>query len=87
MAFATDWEVLLDKKYPSYKIEINVFLDSLDITYSVEVSIETIYEAIRFDRSVNENLKALYRKAIHGTNKDVKQRIRSRVSNFKRSLK
>ena len=87
MANCVDWAALLDKKYPSYKVEVNAFLDSLDVSASIEVSIELIYQAISSDNNVNEDLKLLYREAIHGTNKDVKSRIRNRVAYFKRSLR
>ena len=87
MASVIDWSSLLEKKYSSYKVEVNAFLDSLDIANSIEISIQHIYEAIKGDCKVNENLKALYCEAINGTNKEVKNRIRNRVSNFKWALK
>ena len=87
MASGMDWDSLLEKKYALYKVEVSAFLDSLDIANSIEISMEVIYEAIKSDDSVNDQLKALYREAIHGTNKDVRAHIRSRVSNYKRSLK
>ena len=87
MASGIDWSSLLEKKYSSYKVEVNAFLDSLDIANSIEISIQHIYEAIKGDSKVHENLKALYCEAINGTNREVKNRIRNRVSNFKRALK
>ena len=87
MASIIDLEGLLDKKYPSYKVEVNAFLESIDISNSLELSIEHIYECIESDSNVNQNLKSLYWEAIHGTNKEVKTRIRNRISNFKRALK
>ena len=83
MAGLIDWSGLLEKKYPSYKVEVNAFLDSLDVAYSVEVSTEMIYQAIRLDGQVNENLKELYHEAIYGVNEDVKKRIKNRGTNFK----
>ena len=77
MASSIDWSALLEKKYSSYKVEVKAFLDSLDITNSIEISTQIIYDAIKFDSTVNENLKCLYWEAISGTNKEVKNRIRT----------
>ena len=87
MASVLDWESLLEKKYPSYKVEVNAFLDSLDISNSVDLSIEYIYDCIKDDAQVNPNLLALYYEAINGSEKEVKARMRNRISNFKRALK
>ena len=87
MASNIDWDALLDKKYPSYKVEVLAYLDSLDVTFSTEISAQHIYHAIRNDNQVNENLKFLYREALHGKNKDVKSCIKNRVSNFRRNLR
>ena len=87
MASDIDWNSLLDKKYPSYKVEVNAFLNSLKIANSIEISTEVIYEAIRNDETINENLKMLYREALSGSDREVKNRIKNRVGNFKRALK
>ena len=87
MASNIDWDALFDKKYPSYKVEVQAYLDSLDVASSTEISAIHIYHAICNDQQVNENLKLLYREALHGTNKDVKSHIKNRVSNFCRSLR
>ena len=55
MAAQIDWSELLEKKYPSYKVEVNAYLDSLEISSSNDVSIDKIYQAIRNDTDVNEN--------------------------------
>ena len=87
MADQMYWTALLEKKYPSYKIEVDAFLNSLDISNSVEISAQFIYNVIRYDPLVNEDLKILYKEALFGENKEVKSRIKNRVSNFKRGLK
>ena len=87
MASNTDWNELLDKKYPSYKIEVQAYLDSLDVANSIEVSTQFIFEKIVEDDNVSDQLKQLYREALFGTNKEVKSRIKNRVCNFKRGLK
>ena len=81
-----DWDALLKAKYSSFKVEVQAYLDSLDISTSTKISIEKIYHAIRNDEKVNSNLKLLYREACFGSNKDVKTRIKNRISNFRRSL-
>ena len=82
-----DWEKLLKAKYNSYKVEVQAYLDSLDIATSSDISIAHIYQAIRNEQKVNPKLKMLYRDALYGSNKDVKTRIRNWVANFCRSLK
>ena len=87
MATNIDWSDLLDKKYPSYKVEVNAYLDSLEIATSNDVSIDKIYQAIHYDEDVNENLRLLYHECIYGTDKNVKSRIRNRVANFRCALR
>ena len=87
MASFIDWSELLDKKYPSYKVEVNAYLDSLEIATSNDVSIEKIYQAIKDNEDVSDNLKALYHECLYGSNPSVKSRIRNRVSNFRRALR
>ena len=82
-----DWEPLLKAKYPSYTAEVEAFLDSLDIATSTEISMEKIYDAIREDPKVDDNLKCLYMEAIFGSNKDVKLHIKNWIANFKRRLR
>ena len=87
MALNNEWDVLLKAKYPSYTVEVEAFLESLDIATSSEISMEKIYEAIREDDKVDENLKCLYMEAIFGSNKDVRSRIKNRIANFRRRLR
>ena len=60
MAEQVNWEELLEKKYPSYRVEVQAFLDNAHISRSTDVSIEKIYEAIQDDPKVNAELKMLY---------------------------
>ena len=85
MDSSIDWEKLLKAKYPSYKVEVDVYLDSLEITTSTEISVSKIYESIKNDNDVPINLKLLYREALLGNNKDVKARIKNWVANFHRN--
>ena len=78
---------LLEKKYPSYTVEVNAFLNSLDVASSTEVSIDQIYQAIRYDKNVDANLKLFYHEAIYGSDKNVKKRITNRVVHFRRTLR
>ena len=68
-------------------MEVEAYLDSLDVATSSDISISKIYEAISHVEDINPNLKALYQEACFGTNKDVKSRMRNRISNFRRSLR
>ena len=87
MASGIDWDKLLEGCYPSHKVEVNAFLDSLEISSSVEVSIEKIYDAIKYDENVCKYLKILYKEAIFGSEKLVKNRIRNRIGNFRHGFK
>ena len=87
MAAQVNWDELLEKKYPSYTVEVQAFLDTCDISRSTDVSIVNIYKKIQNDSQVNSDLKILYHECIHGTNKDVKLRIRNRIANFRWSLR
>ena len=87
MASGMDWDKILEGRYPSYKVEVNAFLDSLEISSSVDITIQKIYEAIRDDEHVCDNLKSLYHEAIHGCKKAVKNHIRNRIGNFRHRLK
>ena len=82
-----DWKKLCDGRYPSYKVEVTAFLDSLEISSSTDVSMQKIYYAIRDDSNVCDDLKSLYREAIFGSEKMVKARIKNRIGNFRRGLK
>ena len=87
MATAIDWEKILDGRYPSYKVEVVAYLASLDIATSTDVSMQVIYDAIKNDLQVCENLKLLYKEALFGTEKSVRLRIKNRIGNFRRGLR
>ena len=87
MASQVIWVELLDGQYPSYKIEVTAFLDSLDISSSTDVAMDYIYQQIQNDINVSDNLKLLYRETVFGSNPRVKARIKNRVSHFHRALK
>ena len=87
MASQVNWSEILDERFPSYKAEVNTFLDTLHISKSTDVSIEKIYGQIRDDPDIPQKLKMLYKECIHGSDKNVKLRIRNRVGNFKRGLR
>ena len=82
-----NWAELLEKKYNSYTVEVEAFLETAHVSKSTEISIQNIYSAIRNDDKVDSNLKLLYHETIYGTNKEVKTRIRNRVSHFRRTLR
>ena len=81
------WSELLKDRYPTYKIEEAAFINSLKVCNSADVSAEKIYECIKDDPDVPGNLKALYREAVYGLDKDVKTRIPNRIGNIRRSTR
>ena len=81
------WQHLLNDRYPTYQIEKKAFVDSLKVCNSMDVSAEKIYDAIKDDVDVPNNLKALYHEAVFGTDKDVKSRIKSRIANIRRNAR
>ena len=87
MAGQVNWEDLLRERFPTYKVEEDAFIDSLEVANSTEVYIERIYEAIKNDSSVHINLKMLYHEACAGGNKDVVKRIKNRISNIRRNCR
>ena len=78
-----NWSDLLEKKYPSFAVEVEAFIDSAHVSKSTDISIQNIYQAIRNDDHIESNLKLLYHKTIYGTNKEVKLRIRNCVAHFR----
>ena len=86
MASGTNWKKLLEGRYPSYKAEVEAFVESLSVSNSNEVSAQKVFEAIQFNDEIDDNLKLLYSEAIYGSDKEVKARIKNRMSNFKRGL-
>ena len=86
MATPIDWKKLCDARYPSYKVEVTAFLESLEISSSTDISMQKIYYAIRDDSNVCNDLKLLYKEAIFGNERLVKARIKNRIGNFRRGL-
>ena len=82
-----DWDVVLKGKYISFNVEIEAYLDSVDIATSTQISASKIYDAIKDDESVHPNLKLIYKEYLFGTNKEVRARIKNRITNFRRTLK
>ena len=64
MASQVDWKLLLKGKYPSYKREVEAYLESVEICTSNEMSARKCYEAICNAPEVDENLKTLQRSLI-----------------------
>ena len=53
MASQINWKELIHARYPSYKVEVNAFLDSLEVSSSSEISIEKVYGTIKGDPEIN----------------------------------
>ena len=87
MATNINWDEILNDRYATFKTEENAFVESTKICNSTEIAVERIYEAIKEDDDVPENLKLMYREYIFGDNERVKRRIRNRISNIRRSHK
>ena len=87
MASNVDWEVILKDRFFTFKVEENAFLQSLDSCNSTEIAAERIYESIKDDDEIPENLKLLYQEFIFSTNDKVKSRIKHRISNMRCNLK
>ena len=82
-----NWSDILEQRFLSYKAEVTAFLDTVHISNSTDVSIEKIYDKIKDDEDVPENLKLLYKECISGTDKNVKLRMHNHIGNFKRGLR
>ena len=85
MASNFDWEIILNDRFPTYKVEEQAFVESLKIANSNEVAAERIYHAIKNDCDIPENLKLIYKEAVYGSNIVVRNRIRGRLSNIRRN--
>ena len=82
-----NWDEILKDRYATFKIEENAFVDSLQICNSTEVAALKIYETIRGESDIPENLKIIYHEAVHGSNDRVKLRIRNRIANIRRNYR
>ena len=87
MTSSVDWTEILEGRYPSYTVEANAFLDSAEVLSSPEISAQMVYQSIKSDANVCDNLKLIYHEAIFGNNKKVKKRIYNRMSHFRRTLR
>ena len=87
MAGQINWFEMLKYRFPTFKVEEDGFLESLDIACSMEVYIERIYQAIKDVPHVPDNLKAMYHEAMINGNKEVVKRIKGRISNIRRNCK
>ena len=74
-------------RFATFKVEETAFLDSLKICNSTEVAIAKIYEAIKDLEDMPSSLIMMYREAAYGEDKQVKRRIRNRISNIRYNLK
>ena len=87
MASNLDWDVIMRDRYATFKVEENAFIESLSICNSTEVAAERIYETIKDDADIPENLKLMYREFVFGDNDRVKGRIKNRITNIRRNHK
>ena len=87
MANEVNFAKLLDKKYASYTVEVEAFLDTCQVSSSTEVAAQMIYDKIKDYCKVDSNLKILYHEAVFGSDKDVKACIKNRITHFWRTLR
>ena len=87
MASNVDWSEILKDKYSTFKIEEKAFVESLKICNSNEIAAEQIYQAIKDEDEIPDNLKLIYREAVYGSNERVKLRVRNRIGNIRRHLR
>ena len=78
MAENLNWKLILKEK---------ASIDSLKIANSNEVAAKKIYQAIKDDEDIPDNLKLIYKEAVCGSNEKVKGRVRNRIGNIRRHLK
>ena len=74
-------------RYPTFHLEEQGFVESLEICNSTEISAEKIYYTIRDSDEIPENLKLMYKEAVFGYNEKVKKCIKHRINNIRRSHK
>ena len=84
MACNIDWEEILKDRFVTFKVEETAFIESLQICNSSEIAAEKIYETIKFDEDVPENLILMYKEAVYSENEKVKSRIKNRIANIRR---
>ena len=77
----------MEKKYASFTVEVNAFLDSCGISSRNDIAMDIIYQKIRNADGVDPDLKLLYHEAVYGRDKLVKKRISNRITNFRRTLR
>ena len=80
-----DWTEILKPAYSTYKCEEDAYIEISKITIDNEIALEYLFDnAVRENFQVERNLRELYNEAINGSNKEVRRRMLSRMSNFKR---
>ena len=87
MAAQINWADILSQRFPTFRVEETAYLSCLEIASSMEVYIEKIYEAVRHQDHVPENLKLMYHEASINGNKEVVRRIQNRISHIRRNCK
>ena len=80
-----EWTDILKPAYNTYQCEEEAYIEISKITIDNEVALEYLYDnAVQDNLDVSINLRKLYDEAINGSNKDVRRRMLSRMSHFKR---
>ena len=67
------------QRLPLLKIEEDVFLNSILTSNGVDVIAKKIYEFIKDDPNISDNLKTLYKDGLYSRNPKIKWHLRSRM--------
>ena len=82
---AHNWAEILNESYNTYNCEEAAYIEISKVTIDNEIALEYLYDnAVRDNGEVCENLQKMYHEAVNGSNKEVRRRMLSRMSHFKR---
>ena len=73
-----DWDSILKGRYKVCSVEREIYLETQTKANNPEVYAKYICDGLK-DGDVPQNLMKLYREAVYGSNKEVKERIMKRM--------
>ena len=80
-----DWTAILKHAYNTFQCEEDAYIEISKISIDNEIAMDYLYDnAVRDNDEVSSNLRKMYDEAINGTNKEVRRRVLSHMSHFKR---
>ena len=75
------------EKFPILVVEDSLFLDTILTSNCADVFAKHIYDVIKDDDEVAENLKNIYREGLYGKDKNIKRRLHNRIYAMRRNNK